>query len=73
MWGFAFEKKNVKAPYPYRKKNDLNSFLFFLIYEAQIILNILLFATTQYEREGLLTKCFLSEYNAKRISDMKRN
>ena len=38
MWGFVFEKKKkAKAPYPYRKKNDINSFLFFLIYEAQII------------------------------------
>ena len=36
-------------------------------------MNILLFATAQYDREGLLTNFFLSEYNGKRIPDMNPN
>ena len=36
-------------------------------------MNILLFATAQYDREGLLTNVFLSEYNGKRIADMNPN
>ena len=34
-------------------------------------LNIFLFATTQNERESLLTNWFLSEYNEVRNPDMK--
>ena len=36
-------------------------------------MNILLFATAQYDREGLLTNFFLSECNGKRIPDMNPN
>ena len=36
-------------------------------------MNILLFATVQYDREGLLTNFFLSEYNRKRIPVMNPN
>ena len=36
-------------------------------------MNILLFATAQFDREGLLTYFFLSECNGKRIPDMNPN
>ena len=68
--GFAFEqnpkkpKKTLKSQIPTVTQNDIwgtNNWI------------LILFATAQYDREGLLITFFLSEYNGKRNPDMNPN
>ena len=76
MWGFAFEKKNAKAPYPYRKKNYSHSFLFFSdIWGTNNWIFFYLLPLNMNVRVCWQNVFFLimGIYNGKRISDMKRN